>query len=110
MEGDVSKRNHPISSSSKSTPPPYRMPPHPLYNDHAATGNMVGTASSNQQIHTHSSKFPVRYFIFFSSRLLCILIKEKIKTDVRVSAGETVSIQQNVVAEDCARSSFGMMP
>lgn len=43
--------------SCKLTPPPYRMPPQPLYSEPAS---IPGSATpSIQQMHTHSNKFPV---------------------------------------------------
>lgn len=43
-------------------PPPYRMPPYPLYNE------STPLPGSSNKIHTHSSKFPVshrQYVMFF---------------------------------------------
>lgn len=57
------------------TPPPYRMPPYPLYNEpsipgaassHGPLDTQTPTATSTPQgLHTHSSKFPVsiKWFI-----------------------------------------------
>lgn len=61
-------------SSGSFTPPPYRMPPYPLYGEQpaipgsAATPTQISTgldgqaptaASTPHGLHTHSSKFPV---------------------------------------------------
>lgn len=60
----------PIQSQQQGclTPPPYRMPPYPLYNEPSipgATGldTPVAAASpaTQQGLHTHSSKFPVSF-------------------------------------------------
>ncbi|XP_063923401.1 uncharacterized protein LOC135137628 isoform X3 [Zophobas morio] len=56
------------------TPPPYRMPPYPLYNEPSipgATGldTPVPTSSpaAQQGLHTHSSKFPIEREVILSS-------------------------------------------
>jgi len=56
------------SSSCVSTtcypPPPYRMPPFPLYGETAIPGAAAAeppAASNASGLHTHSSKFPVSF-------------------------------------------------
>lgn len=55
----------PQQSSGCFTPPPYRMPPYPLYNEPNIPGaagldSPTATSSPNPQgLQTHSSKFPV---------------------------------------------------
>ncbi|KAK9754864.1 hypothetical protein QE152_g914 [Popillia japonica] len=57
----------PSQPASCLTPPPYRMPPYPLYNEPSIPGATAGhetpvaASSSNtpQNLQTHSSKFPV---------------------------------------------------
>lgn len=41
-------------------PPPYRMPPYPLYNE------STPLPGSSNKIHTHSSKFPVSQTIYLN--------------------------------------------
>ncbi|XP_045479836.1 uncharacterized protein LOC123684578 isoform X2 [Harmonia axyridis] len=60
--------------SGSSTPPPYRMPPYPLYNEATipgAAGNdgQLSTPHSNSQqgLQTHSSKFPIEREVILSS-------------------------------------------
>lgn len=59
-------------NSSCLTPPPYRMPPYPLYNEPSASipgaaGLDAPIATSSpaapQNLQTHSSKFPVSFFL-----------------------------------------------
>ncbi|KAJ3631915.1 hypothetical protein MTP99_013016 [Tenebrio molitor] len=66
----------PIQSQQQGclTPPPYRMPPYPLYNEPSipgATGldTPVAAASpaTQQGLHTHSSKFPIEREVILSS-------------------------------------------
>jgi hypothetical protein len=55
----------PLSSCITTTcysPPPYRMPPYPLYGETAIPGTAASeppAASNTSGLHTHSSKFPV---------------------------------------------------
>ncbi|CAH1098615.1 unnamed protein product [Psylliodes chrysocephalus] len=60
--------------SSGATPPPYRMPPYPLYNEPSIPGAAVleppiATSSpvTSQGLHTHSSKFPIEREVILSS-------------------------------------------
>ncbi|XP_056648419.1 uncharacterized protein LOC130452915 isoform X1 [Diorhabda sublineata] len=60
--------------SSGVIPPPYRMPPYPLYNEPSIPGATVldqpiATSSpvTPQGLHTHSSKFPIEREVILSS-------------------------------------------
>ncbi|CAH0560025.1 unnamed protein product [Brassicogethes aeneus] len=57
------------------TPPPYRMPPYPLYNEPSIPGAAAGleapisssSPATPQGLHTHSSKFPIEREVILSS-------------------------------------------
>ncbi|XP_046687386.1 uncharacterized protein LOC124373021, partial [Homalodisca vitripennis] len=49
------------------SPPPYRMPPYPLYSEPTLPGT-AGAEPPHSNLHTHSSKFPV------SSRNFSVLL------------------------------------
>ncbi|XP_049825449.1 uncharacterized protein LOC109595245 isoform X3 [Aethina tumida] len=57
------------------TPPPYRMPPYPLYNEPSIPGAAAGletpiaasSPATTQGLHTHSSKFPIEREVILSS-------------------------------------------
>ncbi|KAG5893904.1 hypothetical protein JTB14_014513 [Gonioctena quinquepunctata] len=56
------------------TPPPYRMPPYPLYNEPSIPGATVldhpiaaSSPATPQGLHTHSSKFPIEREVILSS-------------------------------------------
>ncbi|KAF5294989.1 hypothetical protein FQA39_LY13299 [Lamprigera yunnana] len=62
----------PQQASSTTSPPPYRMPPYPLFNEPnipGATGldNSSVNISSSQGLQTHSSKFPIEREVILSS-------------------------------------------
>ncbi|XP_015834407.1 uncharacterized protein LOC100141693 isoform X2 [Tribolium castaneum] len=59
----------PISSQQGClTPPPYRMPPYPLYNEPSIPGATgLDTSPATQGLHTHSSKFPIEREVILSS-------------------------------------------
>lgn len=49
----------PLSAApSCHSPPPYRMPPYPLYSEPSIPG-AAGIEPPHNNLHTHSSKFPV---------------------------------------------------
>ncbi|KAK6645338.1 hypothetical protein RUM43_001614 [Polyplax serrata] len=55
----------PVGQTSQSTPPPYRMPPHPLPPLPGATISDPPPAVTN--LHTHSSKFPIEREVILST-------------------------------------------
>lgn len=63
----LQQQNAAAQSPGSFTPPPYRMPPYPLYNEPSIPGAAAGmepqpppsATSTPQGLHTHSSKFPV---------------------------------------------------
>lgn len=70
-------------SSGSFTPPPYRMPPYPLYGEQPAIPGSAATptqltagldgqaptaASTPHGLHTHSSKFPVRIIFYLQTQ------------------------------------------
>ncbi|KAJ9589648.1 hypothetical protein L9F63_017137 [Diploptera punctata] len=59
----------PLSSGACHSPPPYRMPPYPLYGETAIPGAAAAsdTAASTAGLHTHSSKFPIEREVILSS-------------------------------------------
>ncbi|KRT81149.1 Sterile alpha motif containing protein, partial [Oryctes borbonicus] len=65
----------PSQPSSCLTPPPYRMPPHPLYNEPSIPGAAAGhetpvavsSPATPQNLQTHSSKFPIEREVILSS-------------------------------------------
>ncbi|XP_017787020.1 PREDICTED: uncharacterized protein LOC108569828 isoform X2 [Nicrophorus vespilloides] len=64
----------PSGSSGRITPPPYRMPPYPLYNEPSIPGAaghevpiVTSSPSNPQNLQTHSSKFPIEREVILSS-------------------------------------------
>ncbi|PSN35233.1 hypothetical protein C0J52_15516 [Blattella germanica] len=58
----------PLSSAACHSPPPYRMPPYPLYGETAIPGATAQeAAASTAGLHTHSSKFPIEREVILSS-------------------------------------------
>lgn len=62
----------PLPAPVCHSPPPYRMPPYPLYSEPTIPGAATGIEAPNtphsNNLHTHSSKFPVSRklnFVFF---------------------------------------------
>ncbi|XP_075233395.1 uncharacterized protein LOC142331397 isoform X2 [Lycorma delicatula] len=51
------------------SPPPYRMPPYPLYSEPSATSApaIPGASDTQNNLHTHSSKFPIEREVILSS-------------------------------------------
>ena len=61
MDGNGDKTASLAGGAYKLTPPPYRMPPQPLYSEPASIPGSV--TPTIQQIHTHSNKFPVSFIV-----------------------------------------------
>ncbi|XP_065211101.1 uncharacterized protein LOC135839136 isoform X2 [Planococcus citri] len=65
VDGNGDKTASLAGGTYKLTPPPYRMPPQPLYSEPAS---IPGSATPKiQQIHTHSNKFPIEREVILSN-------------------------------------------
>lgn len=66
VQQQIPQSQQELQQPGHHTPPPYRMPPYPLYNEPIMPGaagleQPLATSSpaTPQGLHTHSSKFPV---------------------------------------------------
>ncbi|XP_054260522.1 uncharacterized protein LOC128985166 [Macrosteles quadrilineatus] len=56
----------PLTAGPAASPPPYRMPPYPLYSEPSIPGS-AGGDPTHSNLHTHSSKFPIEREVILSS-------------------------------------------